>query len=263
MRIPLAITAALVSVAALGVGAPATADTMRVVTAQAAPAPVKVLFVGDSVMKAFGLDISQSWPVLIGQTNNWSVTNLASNGSGYVTRGENDNDFLDVVNGAAAETPDVVVLEGSSNDFGVDNNELAAATNTTFAAVRQTFPNAEIIGLSTIWGAEAIPAQLVDTDTQVQAAVAAVGGQYLDIGQPFHGNYSLMQGDDVHPTADGQAALGDDISPLILQAIVENQAAKALAAANARIEAQVAAGPPSHVARLAVIAKLSRLATLD
>ena len=253
MRIVFALTASLIAAAMLASPTPAQAEP-------SSPAPqherTKVLFFGDSVMKAYGLDISQSWPVLLGGSDNWAVTNLASNGSGYVTRGEGDNTFLDVVQNAAAETPDVVVLEGSSNDFGVDNDQLSAATTGTFAAVRQEFPTAQIIGLSTIWGAEAMPDQLADTDLQVQSAVEAVGGRYIDIGQPFQGDYSLMQADDVHPTAAGQVALADRIGPLILLSIADERAARLRALADSLKKAEIAAHYSAFTARLVKLAKL-------
>ncbi len=254
MRITIALTAGLVAVVSVAAANPAMAETTSPAPQRE---PEKVLFVGDSVMKAYGLDISQSWPVLLAQSNNWAVTNLASNGSGYVTIGEGNNSFLDVVHNAAAETPDVVVLEGSSNDFGVDNDVLSAATTETFAAVRQEFPNAEIIGLSTIWGAEAIPDQLADADAQVQAAVEAVGGRYIDIGQPFQGDYSLMQGDDVHPTAAGQVALGDDIGPLILQAMADDSAARLQTLADSPQQTPVAPDEAAHSSTW--FAKLAKL----
>lgn len=253
---------AATAIAAIGLAAtvsPAMAAPFPVIAAPTAAPPLKVLFIGDSVMKAFGLDITQSWPVLLGQSNGWDVTNLASNGSGYVARGESDNNFLDVVQNASAQTPDVVVLEGSSNDFGIDNGEISDATSATFAAVQQEFPSAVIIGLSTIWGAEAIPDQLADTNAQVQSAVEAVGGQYLDIGQPFQGDYSLMQDDDVHPTTAGQVALSNDIDPGLLTAIAADRAAKLQAEFDARIEAELSAGAPARAARLEMIAKLAKL----
>jgi len=229
---------------------PAVAKAPAVATAVA---PAKVLFIGDSVMKAFRLDPAQAWPALIGGTNDWDVTNLACNGAGYLMPGSSSDcgtTFADVVANASSETPDIVIAEGSSNDFGLNNTELAAATRQTFALIRAEFPAAEIIGLSTVWGAEAIPDQLADTDSQVQAAVLAVNGTYIDIGQPFQDKYSLMQYDDVHPTVDGQTVLAADINPLVLSAVTDYRNVQAQLAAAAWTRARLAEDHALHNERI-------------
>ena len=46
--------------------------------------------------------------------------------------------------------------------------------------------------------------------------MTAVGGHYLDIGQPLGGHPELMQDDDVHPTVAGQVVLAGTIQAAIL-----------------------------------------------
>lgn len=175
-----------------------------------APVPTRVVAIGDSIMKGFGLSPADAWPELISATNGWSLDTLACDGAGFVQSGsslECGDTFVDVSRSAATLAPDLIIIEGSSNDFGQSNSELLSATISALTILRTQFPNTEILGLSTVWSETTPPAQLADINSQVQEAVEAVGGHYLDIGQPLSGHPELMQADDVHPTVAGQAVL--------------------------------------------------------
>ena len=183
-----------------------------------AASPKKVLMIGDSIMQGYGLTPGEAWPELISATNGWDLTSLACDGAGFLAPGSPDecgNTFVDVSRTAATLTPDLIIIEGSSNDFGQPNPQLLSATVTALTLLRSEFPNAEIIGLSTVWSDTEPPAQLADINSQVEQAVIAVGGRYLDIGQPFGAHPELLQGDDVHPTIAGQVALAAAIQTAI------------------------------------------------
>ena len=183
-----------------------------------AASPKKVLTIGDSIMKGFGLTPTDAWPELISATNGWELTSLACDGAGFLAPGSPDecgNTLVDVSRSAATLHPDLIIIEGSSNDFGQSNSQLLSATLTALTTLRSEFPNAEIIGLSTVWSDTEPPAQLAAINSQVQQAVTAVGGRYLDIGQPFAAHPELLQGDDVHPTVTGQVVLAAAIQTAI------------------------------------------------
>ena len=183
-----------------------------------AASPKKVLTIGDSIMKGYGLAPTDAWPELISATNGWELTSLACDGAGFLAPGSPDecgNTLVDVSRSAAALHPDLIIIEGSSNDFGQSNSQLLSATVTALTMLRSEFPNAEIIGLSTVWSDTEPPAQLAAINSQVQQAVTAVGGRYLDIGQPFAAHPELLQGDDVHPTVTGQVVLAAAIQTAI------------------------------------------------
>jgi acyl-CoA thioesterase-1 len=195
-----------------------TSSSVTAAAPSAAAAPTQVLTIGDSIMKGFGLSSADAWPELISATNGWDLTSLACDGAGFLAPGSPDecgNTFVDVSRTAANLTPDLIIIEGSSNDFGQPNPQLLSATVTALTILRSEFPNAEIIGLSTVWSDTEPPAQLADIDSQVEQAVIAVGGRYLDIGQPFGAHPELLQGDDVHPTVAGQVALAAAIQTAI------------------------------------------------
>lgn len=221
------------------VSAGETAATTTTATAESTTAAAdttaktKVLVIGDSIMKGFGLDTGDAWPYLLASEDNWDLTTLACNGAGFVQVGGSADcgrTFLEIAQDevAADLDPDVIIVQGSSNDYGRSNSALTTATDDTVNLLHQMFPNAQIIGLSLVWSETTPPSQTDDINAQVKAAVEAVGGHYLDIGQPMSDHAELMQGDDVHPTAQGQVVLAAAI-----QAALDNmEAAENLAMVN-------------------------------
>ncbi len=171
--------------------------------------------IGDSIMKGHGLPTDEAWPAIIAKRNGWKLTNLACNGAGFAKIGDSSDcaePFSGLIAEAAALHPSILLISGSSNDLGFDDTTLSATTLADIKLLRSENPTAEIIGISTVWGDTLIPSQIDDINDQVRAAVDAVGGIYLDIGQPLAGHRDWLQSDDVHPTAKGQRVLAKVIS---------------------------------------------------
>ena len=188
--------------------------------------PLHVLTIGDSVMKGFGVEPGQAWPELISQQNGWSLTTLACNGAGFLAIGnpdDCDSNFPSIVEAASSLHPDLVIIEGSSNDFGMSSSSLLESTVGAVSALHAKFPRAKIVGLSTVWGDTTVPDEIAEIDSQVQQAMTQVGGTYVDLGQPLSGHPELMQSDDVHPTAAGQQVLAAAIKDALVSV---EQAAK-------------------------------------
>ena len=182
---------------------------------RALPAHPVVVAIGDSIMKGHGLPGSQAWPAIIGAANHWTVHNLACDGAGFKTVGAAYDcaaPFNALVQKAEELKPDIVLISGSSNDLGAANDTLSSATAAALRSLRAENPNALIIGISTVWGDTLTPPQIENINDQVRAAVDEVGGLYLNIGQPLANHRSLLQSDDVHPTAEGQRVLAQVIS---------------------------------------------------
>lgn len=208
-----------------GTPSPTAAPSSSSVTPPAPPdpvvpvAPLQVLTIGDSIMRGWGLTPADAWPKVISLTNGWDVTNLGCDDAGFVVSGKPSqcaDTLVGISSSVAALHPDLIIIEGSSNDFGQSNTQLLAATIKALAILRSQFPNADIVGLSTVWSDTAPPSQLADSNSQVQQAVEAVGGRYFDIGQPLGGHPEFLQNDGVHPTAAGQAALAAAIQTAIM-----------------------------------------------
>ena len=192
-------------------------------TGDSLPAHPVVVAIGDSIMKGHGLPASQAWPAIIGAANHWTVHNLACDGAGFKTVGAPYDcaaTFDALVQKAEEMKPDIVLISGSSNDLGTRNDTLSNATVAALHSLRTENPHALIIGISTVWGDTATPPQIDDINDQVSAAVDAVRGLYLSIGQPLAHHRSWLQSDDVHPTAEGQRVLAKVISRALRSANV-------------------------------------------
>ncbi|GAA4664618.1 hypothetical protein GCM10025780_01970 [Frondihabitans cladoniiphilus] len=173
--------------------------------------PVAVA-IGDSIMDGHGLTAAQAWPALVAKTQGWSLDNLASDGTGYVQLGNDDDTFQAQADQAVKLDPSVVLLSGSTNDLGESQTEVDAATDELVSTVSKSLPGAVIVGVNTFWGDTTPPAQVAAIDSHFKAAVLAAGGTWIDVGQPLAGRADLMQSDDVHPTAAGQKILAATIS---------------------------------------------------
>jgi acyl-CoA thioesterase-1 len=186
-------------------------------TDASATGPV-VVGIGDSILEGHGLADGQSWLAVLATQEGWRLTNLASDGSGFVTVGNDGDTFADQVAAAEGLDPDVVIISGSSNDLGAANDAIATATTQTIDAIHAAMPEAKIIAISAVWGDTAVPTQLDDISSDLADATIAVGGTYLDIGQPLEAEPGLMQSDDDHPTAQGQVVLASAVSAAMLRA---------------------------------------------
>lgn len=170
--------------------------------------PTRVTTIGDSIMAGKGLDAAQAWPALIDDDPGVSVRNLGCSGAGFIAVGSCGTDFAGLVPQAVSSAPQLVLLESSDNDLGEPAAPLAAATTQTVAAIHKALPHAEIIGMNTLWDQPgAVPAEVGASSADLQRALAAVHGTYVDIGQPLAGQASLLQSDSEHPTVAGQVVL--------------------------------------------------------
>jgi len=182
------------------------------------PRRATVVTLGDSITAGHGVDAGEDWVALVAEERGWSATNLSDDGSGFLSIGNNGDTFADQARLAVALDPELILIGGSSNDFGRDDAALEAATLATISYLHDALPDAEIIGLSTLWGNDYYPDQLPLIDGQVKRATTLAAGIFLDLGQPLVGGAGLMQSDEIHPTALGQRMLATAIGDAMTQA---------------------------------------------
>ncbi|MFJ4296427.1 SGNH/GDSL hydrolase family protein [Curtobacterium sp. NPDC089689] len=171
---------------------------------------VGVVAIGDSITGGHGLTTAEAWPALMADTNGWSLTNLSCDGAGVAALGDDDDcasAYPTLVKRAVGLRPQVVLLQASSNDLGLDTAEVRSATDQVVDDVHRRMPRARVIGLSAIWNQDAPPAQLAKISKAMRVALQREGGTYVDIGEPLRGHADWMQSDDVHPTVRGQQAI--------------------------------------------------------
>ncbi|WP_314454896.1 SGNH/GDSL hydrolase family protein [uncultured Microbacterium sp.] len=181
----------------------------------------RVVTLGDSVMSGFGLSAREAWPRLLAERTHLSLVNLACPGMGFVVEGDCGTPYAGLVPAVAALRPDLVIVQSSSNDFWQDPDEIRFETADTVERVHEAAPDALIVALSTIWNDDPeVPDDTAVTSDALRDAVEAVGGTYIDIGQPLVGHPEWLQSDDVHPTAGGQRAIEAAVSSALQGAAV-------------------------------------------
>lgn len=169
---------------------------------------VRVVTIGDSIMAGYGLDPATAWPVLLGEQDGVSVTNLGCSGAGFTTPGGCGQDYAGLIPKAVAAKPDLVIIQSSDNDQGAAIPEIDNATDNTLRKLRSALPHAVIVGLSTLWDQPADPPRTIAASSAaLRRAVGDVDGAFVDVGQPLAGQDGLLQADDEHPTVAGQQVL--------------------------------------------------------
>jgi len=169
----------------------------------AKPSPVAV-FIGDSYTAPAGGGIVM-WTTLVAAKKGWLEVNLGRGGTGYGSYGQ-------VIPDAVKAKPDLVMVAGGRNDGSVDS----LAIRTFYQDLRAQLPNAKIYAMSPLWDSTAAPAFIALQGHEVEAAVKAVGGTFLDVGQPFQGRPELITNDHVHPNATGHQVLAQAVSELLV-----------------------------------------------
>jgi acyl-CoA thioesterase-1 len=205
-------------VAAVTVGIAAAGGIVAGVTTGRASAQstTTVAVIGDSIMDGHGLQtMSQAWPDIVAADNSWTLDNLSADGDGYVKKGNDGTTIDDQVTMAIELHPDVVILSASSNDLGESSSAVQTAIDSAVARLHASLPTAEIVAVTPIWNESSSPTRLVRFGDDMEAAVLAAGGYYLDIGNPLAGKPQDMQGGDVHPNPTGQQAIATAVETML------------------------------------------------
>ncbi|MFP3465045.1 SGNH/GDSL hydrolase family protein [Leifsonia sp. SIMBA_070] len=224
---PAALTAAMLALAGCSalpaahpLAAPAQGSQARS-TALAAPAAgtvrqgttgtVDAVAIGDSIAFGKGVTPEQAWPALVSADHGWRLTDLAVSGSGFVKPGWNGTTYRQQVDAALRLHPQVILLAATRNDREQSLEAVTANADRMLRELREKFPDATIIGVTGIWGADAPPATMTHVDGIVGDAVRDVDGTWLDIGFPLVGHPDLVQADGIHPNAAGQKVVARTI----------------------------------------------------
>jgi acyl-CoA thioesterase-1 len=201
-----------------GAASAATSPVINAVKTNSSASGPVVVTIGDSILMGHGLGSNESWVAQLALQDNFDLVNLASDGSGFVTAGDNNDTFADQIMVAIDLKANDVILSGSSNDLGQSDPAVEAAIDAAVIELHSALPNARVIAVSGIWGDTAVPKQMRTINKAVESAVTAVGGTYLRIGQPLSGRIALMQDDDVHPTATGQTLIAQRVQKALNRA---------------------------------------------
>ncbi len=148
----------------------------------------KVVIIGDVYS-----DISAPnlWTLTVAEELEWSpVVNISDPGRGYVRAPSSCDiyacsNFRGTISTVAEHNPDIVVTFGGTAD---GDNDLSTAASEYFAALREALPAAELIAISPVTSEDEVPYFLRLHDQTISAAVEAVDGIFIDVGQPGVGD---------------------------------------------------------------------------
>lgn len=201
-------TVALVAAACTG---PVSSEPKPPTTS--ADAPV-TLFLGDSYTEGTELaaaDEDARWSTVLAERQGWVEVNAGCTGSGYTRRGGVcDNNYVERLASLSDVDPDIIIVSGGVNDLSATQQLIDTRVRETFAALRETFPEARIYAVNGIYYTGLMtPSLLAHLNESVSHAATQAGGTYLDIGDPLLGHPELMADDGIHPNPTGHALIAD------------------------------------------------------
>lgn len=189
------------------------ATTKATIAPKPTSTPQMTVFIGDSYTAGAG-STQGAWPDRMAPRVKWKYENLALGGTGYLREGANRAcglaecpNYRGVIPEVVKVKPSRVVVAGGRNDVLLNQDEVRASAAAFYKELSVKLPDAEIIALSPVWDATEPPAELAEIAESVRQAVTAVGGSYVDIGQPLAGHPELLSEDKVHPNDAGHEAL--------------------------------------------------------
>lgn len=192
-------------------------DRMRAAAESAAAAdeaarPPLVAFLGDSYTAgtgSSGAGYVDPTAVPLG----WETVRFAQGGTGYTNPGDNEGEsvYADRVVAVVAANPDIVVIQGSTNDYAADPAALTTTAREVYASLRAGLPEARIIAV----GPLAPPAADEDSLSRVARALrVAADGEGVPFIDPIAEGWlqpadGLFIEDGYHPNDAGYTAMAD------------------------------------------------------
>jgi lysophospholipase L1-like esterase len=178
--------------------------------------PVTIGIIGDSWSTGMGSagGSDGSFAVLAAEELGWDSGVFAGAGTGYLQPNalSGEEPFADRVDELIAFAPDVVVIQGSSNDSLFSAEEIEAAAEQLFGTITKALPDATVYALGVITSPAANDAMLAASREGVSAAAAATGVTYIDpIGLDWV-NLETDFADGLHPNTAGHAKVGHGLA---------------------------------------------------
>jgi lysophospholipase L1-like esterase len=174
-----------------------------------------VVVLGDSFTVGVGSDAEAGYVGALADRMDWTVVPEAESGTGYVNPGSEPG--LEVYGGrvasVVAEAPDIVLVQGSTNDVGAGSPaDIGRAAADVYAALAAALPEARVVVLGPL------DSPVVDRDG-VLAARDAVAGAAARAGLPFidpiEENWldsPELFADGLHPDDPGYAEFAGDLT---------------------------------------------------
>lgn len=178
----------------------------------AAATPKRVAFLGDSYTAGTAAAEEQGFADVAAAREGWTYRLFGQGGTGFTNPGqvaEDEATFGDRVPDVVAYAPDLVIVQGGTNDHDAQQTEDAAAE--VLQALHAGLPDATILVVGPV--NTPIGATTTDVRDAISAAATANGAQFIDAWDWVDTtNPTLWAPDAVHPTTEGHAIIADRLA---------------------------------------------------
>jgi len=118
--------------------------------------------------------------------------------------------FTQMLDGARVSLPDIVFISGGQNAADRTPDELAGDISLFFTVLEHGYPDAAVYATSAISPEDETSDIYAVMNEHIEQAVTAIGGTYLDLGQPLAGHPEYLA-DAGHPNDAGHRAIADAV----------------------------------------------------
>lgn len=209
--------------AAAAFGAEQGVATQSPLASDGERAALRVAIIGDSFTTGYGASSdAYRWSSVLCDELGWHELNFGVPGANYASPGDDDLTYVDLVPLVAESTPDLVLVTGGTNTYGIDQ---ADGVRETLSGLRARLPHTPIVVLTPFHE----PGEDTDEVDAVRDSVIEDASQFdirvADPGNPLGDDAEYYAPFDTHPNDEGYAlmassvrqALEDVLSPTDLQ----------------------------------------------
>jgi hypothetical protein len=172
-----------------------------------AAAPQSFAVIGDDYAQGVGAGWAQGWVLRLSDQLCWNLTKASVQpGSGFVAALQPGSmAYPERVAGIGSAQPSVILVQGGANDYTASSDDITAAADATFKALKEQNPDAKIIAVGPVIVPHRAEApELVRVSAALAAAAAGNDVLYIDpVTEQWLDDGTLFAG--VVPNADGYA----------------------------------------------------------
>jgi len=218
-------SAATVTSTATGSSAPATATNGTAATStSSAPSSTQALVLsvlGDAYTAGSGATSPETgFGQLTGQELGWTVTTFGEPGTGYTNPGTGGAVYLDRVQSVIDSKPDVVVVQGSTNDDAATEAQIQSAAAEVFSRLRAGLPDARLFALGALDTPDSVAAVVAVARSAVRsAATAGSAVTFVDPTGWLDPNDGTLFSDGFRASQAGHQRIADRLSAVLTASV--------------------------------------------
>ncbi|WP_418346098.1 SGNH/GDSL hydrolase family protein [Rhodococcus pyridinivorans] len=185
-------------------------------TPESAPPAPAAIFLGDSYTEGVrATEHAARYTTILCTELSWRCEVNGQGGTGYTNPGQSSQSesvYRDRIELFRETSPAIVVVQGSTNDSGVES-DVKAAADAVFIDLRGQFPDAEIVAVGP-FAAPGVDLDRVAANHRAVADAAAENGvHFIDpIGENWLPDASLYSDDQIHPNDAGYRVIADRLA---------------------------------------------------